>query len=294
MDFSRFFYLIKMNIQQANRTESKIRLGLIGAAGSGKTYSALLIAFGLCESWEKIAVIDTESKSAHLYAHLGSYSIISLDKPYSPERFNQALNLLEKADFEVIIFDSLSASWNGEGGLLDIHSSLSGNSFQAWSKLKPRYNRFIKGMLDSPAHVISTLRTKVEYAVIEKNGKQVPTKMGKKPVGPEDFDYELTLAFHLNHNNEAHCTKDRTGLFANSPAFIPSDKTGRRIKKWCALSPTENDVLQQINDAQTEDELKSIYENSGDYKKSLQFKFKEKWNSIIIQNETSNRTTDNN
>lgn len=37
-----------MNLQIAQRKQAKIKLGIQGCSGSGKTMSALYIAYGLC------------------------------------------------------------------------------------------------------------------------------------------------------------------------------------------------------------------------------------------------------
>jgi CO dehydrogenase nickel-insertion accessory protein CooC1 len=49
-----------------------MKMGLQGVSGSGKTYSALLLARGLVRDWNKVAVIDSENHSADLYSHLGN------------------------------------------------------------------------------------------------------------------------------------------------------------------------------------------------------------------------------
>ncbi len=68
-----------MEIRKALRKQAKIKLALQGSAGSGKTYSALLLASGMTV-WPKIAVIDTENHSADLYAHLGEFNVLQLSK----------------------------------------------------------------------------------------------------------------------------------------------------------------------------------------------------------------------
>ena len=74
-----------MELQIAQRKRAKIKMALQGPSGSGKTYSALSIALGLCHSWDKIAVIDTENESSHLYAHLGAYNVLGVQSPFTPE-----------------------------------------------------------------------------------------------------------------------------------------------------------------------------------------------------------------
>ena len=80
-----------MNLRKSSKKQAKIKLALQGCAGSGKTYSALLLANGLCSDWTKIAVIDSENGSADLYAHLGSYNVLSLSDSFTPETYMEAI-----------------------------------------------------------------------------------------------------------------------------------------------------------------------------------------------------------
>ena len=109
-------------------------MGLQGPAGGGKTYSSLLIAYGLCADWTKIAVIDTENHSADLYAHIGGFNTVSISAPFSPEKYIAAITLCEQAMMEVIILDSCSHEWDGPGGILDTHGNMAGNSFTNWGR----------------------------------------------------------------------------------------------------------------------------------------------------------------
>ena len=145
-----------MLIQPAERKSAKLRMAITGPSGSGKTFSALLLSRGLvdgnkADKFEKVCLIDTESGSGHLYADLGPYRVLTLAAPYSPERYIEALRTAEKAGFEVIIIDSLSAEWSGEGGILDLQGKLAdtkyrGNSWSAWREVTPRHNALIEAM----------------------------------------------------------------------------------------------------------------------------------------------------
>jgi predicted ATP-dependent serine protease len=104
-----------MQLQQTQRHNVKLRLGISGASGFGKTYSALQLAYGMTGDWSKIAVIDTENSSASLYSDLGNFNVLNLFPPYSPERYIEAIGICEKANIEVIIIDSITHEWQGEG-----------------------------------------------------------------------------------------------------------------------------------------------------------------------------------
>jgi hypothetical protein len=125
-----------MILRPASRKKAKIRLGLSAVSGGGKTYSAILIAKGLVGDLSKVAIIDTESGSADLYAHLGDYNVLPLTAPFTPERYIEAIRSCEKAGMEVIIIDSITHEWDGRGGCLEIVESL-GGKYQDWARLHP-------------------------------------------------------------------------------------------------------------------------------------------------------------
>lgn len=228
-----------IEIRKASRKQAKIRIGVFGPSGSGKTTSSLKMARGLTDDWSKVAVIDTENKSADLYSDLGDYNVITLEAPYTPEKYIEAIRACEKAGMEVVIIDSITHEWAGTGGILEIADELSAgakNSFTVWSKLTPRHNAFIEAILGCRAHVICCGRSKQDYALnqVEKNGKtvNVPEKIGLKLVTRDGFDYEMTLCFDLDISHYASSSKDRTKLFDGKPEFRINENTGELIKKW--------------------------------------------------------------
>lgn len=222
--------------QKAERKKAKLRLGLAGTSGSGKTYSALLIAKGL---GKKIAIVDTENHSAELYAGqqgMPNYDVCVILPPYETEKYIKAIEEAEAQGYDVIILDSISHAWAGEGGLLDqqgkIADSGKGNSYTAWRNVTPKHNKFIEKMLSCNLHLIATMRSKTEYALTTNDqGKQQPKKMGLAPVQREGMDYEFTVVFDLDTNHNATPSKDRTSLF-DGKIFMPSEKTGTALLAW--------------------------------------------------------------
>lgn len=223
-----------LQLKKAERKKAKIRLGLSGASGFGKTYSALLIANGLVGDWSKIALIDTENGSGELYSDLGDYNVITLEAPYSPERYIEAIKLCEGAGMDCIIIDSITHEWEGDGGCLDILSNL-GGKYQDWAKVTPRHNAFINKILTCKSHIITTVRRKQDYDMSkDNNGKIKVEKVGTKEVTREGFEYELTMNLEfLNDKHLVKASKDRTGLFMDKPEFVPSKQTGELIRNWC-------------------------------------------------------------
>lgn len=251
-----------MQLKKATRKQVKLKLGLSGASGFGKTYSALKIAHGLVGDWSKIAVIDTENSSASLYSHLGEFNTLDLAAPFSPERYIEAINTCVNAGMEVVIIDSISHEWEGKGGCLEIVDSL-GGKYQDWGKVTPRHQAFIGAILQAPVHVITTVRRKQDYDMVKDGNRVKVEKVGTREVTREGFEYELTLALELvNDKHLAKASKDRTGMFSNKPEFVISEETGKLIKQWCEtgelLPPVEPSF--KITDHQLI-ELESLLDN---------------------------------
>ena len=259
-----------MELQKAQRKQAVIKMGLQGPSGSGKTYSALLLAYGLVKDWDRIAVIDSENHSADLYAHLGDYSVVQIGPPFSPAKYIEAIEICEAAGMEVIIIDSISHEWEGQGGILDIHSSMMGNSFTNWSKVTPMHNSFVNKILQSPAHIIATVRSKVDYVLSDRNGKMVPEKVGLKGITREGMDYEFTIVLDIDLKHHATASKDRTGLFSDKPQFVITEATGELIKDWCMSGFKVSDIEAEIEQCTTIDGLRHIFQKYPEYRKHIE------------------------
>ncbi len=279
-----------MQLRQSERKRAKIKMALQGSAGSGKTYSSLLLAQGLTNgNFSKVAIIDTENGSADLYAHLGNYNVLSLAPPFTPQKYVDAIELCEKAGMEVIILDSISHCWDY---LLDYHSSLAGNSFTNWAKIKPLEKLFIDKILQSNAHVIATMRTKQDYVLNQKDGKFIPEKVGLKAVQRDGLDFEFTLVFDIDIKHFAVASKDRTEIFMDRPEFKISTETGKKILDWCNSGKqevpantqelSEQEVYQEIQMCNSIAELLALYKQYPQYQENLKPDFEAK-KSFLMQ-----------
>ena len=249
-----------MKIELAKREQAKIKIGLQGPSGSGKSYSALLLAYGLTNDWSKIVVIDTENKSSSLYSHLGDFNILDFKPPYSPERYIEAINLCVRHGMRAIIIDSISMEWEY---ILDAHSQLTGNSYTNWARFTPRHQKFIQAILHADIHIICTLRSKQDYVLTEnEKGKLAPEKVGMKAIQRDGTDYELTLMFELDIKHNAITTKDRTGLFSGRLPFQITEDTGREILNWCQTGEiVVRDYEALIKSCNNLQELLSLFES---------------------------------
>lgn len=259
-----------MKLVKAKRQEVSLRIGLSGPSGFGKTYSALVMAYGITNDWNKIAVIDTENGSSNLYSHLGDFNVLVLKEPFNPERYIQAIKTCDESGVKVIIIDSITHEWQGKGGCLELHGKLGGR-FQDWGKITPRHQAFVDSIINASCHVITTVRSKIDYSMDRgENGRTMVVKHGLKPITREGLDYELTVNFELiNDKHLAKVGKDRTGLFMGKPEFVINSSTGNKLMSWCSQGISLENVKEEIQNASTIEGLKHLYSKYENFKKEL-------------------------
>ena len=223
-----------MEIRTAQRTQSKLRIGLSSPSGGGKTYSSLLLAKGLVGEWEKIGMIDSENGRGDIYSDFGKYNIITLKPPFTPESYIEAIRAFEKAGVSVIIIDSTTHEWDGEGGCLQLNEKLAvakyrGNTWSAWSETTPRHQRFLDAITSSDCHIITTVRNKVDTVFADGKVK----KVGIKEIQREGFEYELTVNFNVDRDSHTvMASKDNTRLFEGKDPFVITEETGKILRDW--------------------------------------------------------------
>lgn len=259
-----------MKFEKAMRKKAKLRLALTGPSGSGKTYSALLIAKGI---GGKIAVVDTEKGSASLYSDIAEFDVLELEPPFSPERFIEAIQAAEQADYDTLVIDSITHEWGGVGGCLELVDAIAknkyrGNSWSAWSDINPRHRLFLDSILRSPMHIIATMRSKTETAQVEENGRKKVAKLGMKSEQRDGVEYEFTTVLDIVHEtHHANATKDRTKLFSNSDPEKLSEETGRKLLAWLesGVNPLDEALKHFVELAQNStsiDDLKPAFEEA--------------------------------
>lgn len=265
--------------RKAERKRSKLRLAICGPSGSGKTYSALLIASGLAPEG-RIAMVDTERGSGELYSGLVTYDVAPITPPFAPRRYIELIRHAEELEYDVIIIDSLSHAWTGEGGVLDMHdqataASRSGNSFAGWREVTPQHNALVDAIIGAGLHVIVTMRTKTAYEMTDDSGKKKPIKIGLAPVQRDGMEYEFTTVLDLSMDGHvATASKDRTGLF-DAKHWIPDRETGGVLRKWLdggvVAEPPRNgrDWKSEIAALKSEEEIVEWWYITAQHRKAL-------------------------
>jgi hypothetical protein len=230
---------LAFEIKKAVRQQAKLRMALDGPPGSGKTWTALEIATGLGGN---ILLVETEGSSSSLYADSFNFDIICLgdlgDNAYHPMNFVNAIKQGEEAGYDVIIIDSLSHAWAGEGGALDLANketvkSKSGNSFTAWRNVTPVHNKLINSILQSKSHIIATMRTK-EKKVMEQDerGKTKIRTIGMEPIMREGVNYEFTIVGDMDWEHNLVITKTRCKFLDEAVIAKPGRELGEKLAAW--------------------------------------------------------------
>ncbi len=200
--------IYRFRATKAIRSAFKLRAGICGAGGSGKSYSALAIASRLAERFAvPLFAIDSENESLLKYAKSKrtgrGFDFMHVALPandFSPDAYSAALDYCIGDGAGVIVIDSLSHEWEGSRGVLEQVDEITdraqkpngkaASAFSSgWKEMKPVHNRLIQQILRCPAHVIFTIRAKTKYKVV--GGK--PEKEGEGPAQCPGIEYEPDL-----------------------------------------------------------------------------------------------------
>ena len=228
-----------MTFKKAERKQVRPKFAITGPSGSGKTFSGLLLAAGM---GKKIAVIDTENGSASLYADMDKgplkgvgFDVLEIAPPYTIDKYAQAIEAAQGAGYEVLVVDSISHAWAGEGGLLSKKEALDargGNSYTNWAGITKEHELFKARLLNCDIHLICTMRSKQDYVLeVNDKGKSSPKKVGLAPIQRDGMEYEFTTVFDLAMDHNAVASKDRTSLF-DGHIFKPTIETGKKLMAW--------------------------------------------------------------
>lgn len=218
--------------RKATREKVFLKLAVTGPSGSGKTYSSLRLARGLVGPTGKIALIDTENRSASLYADRFDFDTLDIAPPFDNEKFVEGVDAAVEAGYGAIVIDSASHFWEGILDYKDKLDQRGGNSYTNWKIAGDKFGGIVKAVLQSPVHVICCMRSKMDY-VQEKDdrGKTQIKKVGLAPIMRDGIEYEFTTVFDVALNHQAAVSKDRSGLFVDK-IFQITEETGAQLEAW--------------------------------------------------------------
>jgi hypothetical protein len=146
------------------------------------------------------------------------FDVAELSPPFTYDKYLQAMREASASRaYDVLVIDSLTHVWAGEGGALeqvDAVKRRNGNAFTAWGDVTPDHNKLLSAITSSPVHLICTVRSKTAYALEERenrNGKvvQTPVKVGLAPVQRDGIEYEFSVTADIDLQHVVTISKTR-------------------------------------------------------------------------------------
>lgn len=253
-------------VKKAKREKIYVKLALMAPSGGGKTYGSLRLASGMADEIKKetgkdakILLANTEQKRGYYYANEFDYDIVDVEPPHNPEKYVELIDFAVSEGYDILIIDSSSHEWEGKGGCLELQQQ-AGGTYQVWSKITPRHNRFIEAIADSPIHIIATMRGKDQYEVNkDERGKTSVQKLGVGAKQRDGFEYEFTCTFLIDQKtNCAEVQKDNTHIFEGEGATLLTENHGRKIIQWANSGEGYTPVAKKDTDQPTADKLSSL------------------------------------
>lgn len=230
---------------KATREKTFAKVGIMGAAGSGKSFSMLILAHAMKAAGlgKKIAVIDAENGKIKKYAgyvvdeQRWEFDVCVLTS-YSPQEYCARIQEAAQHGYDIIVIDGISQEWAGKNGALETVDQLGGkNKFTSgWSAVTPMHNNFLETMLAVPAHVLCTIRSKMGYTLQEeeKNGRtiQVPKRIGMEPIQRNGVEYEMEVIFDISTDHIIRVTKTICPDLDGATCVAPKSSFFAPLIKW--------------------------------------------------------------
>lgn len=240
-----------MGFVKATKAEAKLRMAITGPSGSGKTKTALRVAGGL---GKRIALVDSEHKSASKYADEHEFDVDELSGETNPLRYIKSIEDAEAGGFDVVILDSLTHAWDATKAVVDKKKAADKfqNGFSAWAEGSALWQKLLDKIQSSRIHVITTMRAKTEY-VQEKDdrGKTVVRKLGLAPEVRDGTEYAFDVVLDLDHQHAGRITKTRCAALDDYFEVKPGEPLGKTLSDWLSdgikapnlADPAERDAL---------------------------------------------------
>lgn len=274
----------------AIREETSLLIGIAGASGSGKTYSALRLATGLAGDGS-IAFIDTEAGRALHYADQFKFNYGELTAPFTPDRYAEAIQAADKAGHKVIVIDSMSHEWEGTGGILEWADQLGQNMKppKNWMKPKRSHKAMVNALLQCRAHLIFCLRAEDKIKITKDDrGKmviiqpdQIPPQDRWIPICEKRFMYEMTISMVLGVENPGvpiPVKIQQQHRFAFEQGQHVSEKTGQALAQWARGGASKGTVTEPSEPSNEPEQGPAIWEEARAAARKGSEEFKWFWN----------------
>lgn len=241
-----------LNIRPVELTGVKIVLGIVGESGEGKTYTALQIARGMVDKSSEIGFLDTENKRGSLYYNIldAPFMIGDLYPPFSPRRYITSIKEFQESGIKVLVIDSISHEWEGEGGCDDIANAPKANGeprlVANWIGAKREHKAFMNALLQSSVHIICCIRAREKTSF--KDPKK-PVSQGIQPICEKSFMFELTASIMMENQGKSQkwlkMPEFLKNAFGDGNTYLGID-TGKKIREWVNQVPQENPEITKL------------------------------------------------
>jgi RecA/RadA recombinase len=266
-----------MPFAKAQPQQAFIKMSMYGPPGSGKTFTALLMAEGLAKKMGKrIAFVDTE-RGTDFYAkpvaqrtvHPAAFEFDALYTRSLAEVLRE-VRALDTHKHGVIVIDSISHMWEAAmDAYTGKRTSQDGIPMNAWGSIKKPYKDMMRELLAMSAHVFILGRQK---NVFEQDEGEQMRKVGVAIKAEGETTYEPHICVRLECRPSAkdqtqstvymYCEKDRSSVLQGRTIANPNFDT---------IAPVL-DVLTDTVQAPGEDEDQRITDDSEIAAKEAAFK----------------------
>lgn len=245
----------------AVRERVPLWIGLFGASGSGKTYSALRLASGIQRVFPgDVYAVDTEAGRMLHYTPEFKFRHVEFKAPFGPADYTAAIDHCFSKKPSVIVVDSMSHSWEGIGGVLEMAESTGRSDAGKWAKPKEEHRRMVARLIQMRTNFVFCFRAKPKIEM--RKGKE-PVELGYQPIASDDLPWEMTLNCMLppasngvpdwnpEFNGERAMVKlpvQFREIFSAKPPPQLTEDLGEQLARWAAGGAPAPEVLASVDE----------------------------------------------
>lgn len=232
-------------IEEARREGAKIVLGIAGTSGSGKTYSAIQVGYGLAgKSGKHLGFLDTENRRGRLYSDIlpEPFQIADFEPPFSPDRYIEGIRAFERAGCKVLVIDSITHEWEGTGGCEEI-ATAGDPKLPRWNKAKLEHKKFMNCLLQSSMDIIVCIRAREKVDM--KNPREVKS-LGIQPITEKNVLFEMTASLMMEDEGRRQrvikCPDALRPILGRTNDYLTAED-GVKLRQWIdGAAPVDRDI----------------------------------------------------
>ena len=277
----------EMTTEQSSRSQVLMLMGFFGQSAGGKSVTACICAVGLVGPKAKIGILDTEQKRSGLatdivkkwafekYGHTPEFVVVHLSPPFHPLKYVAGFRKLQDEGCKAILCDSITHSWSGEGGYLDLKEEalerMAGDDWKkrekcamaAAARVKPQtHAKLVDAIIHANVPVILCFRGKEKTTMHKGQDGKVEPKRDEfsTPIHEEGLIFEMLISGECGTGEDGQggfCRFTGPGCKYTHPDLRnllpkPNEQFGfshaESIAKWCANPGAAKATTAQTSD----------------------------------------------